>query len=80
MITEVYARTGSTARDISLFLVEKGTKGFSLGQKIQAGLSLEASLAIFQLFVKWALLKKAFVQLSACGPWICRTSAVCGPQ
>ena len=34
---QVYARTGSTSRDISLFLVEKGTKGFSLGQKIQAG-------------------------------------------
>ena len=33
---QVYARTGKTSRDVSLFLVEKGTKGFSLGQKIEA--------------------------------------------
>merc|ERR1719191_534723 len=29
----VYARTGAKPRDVSLFLVEKGTPGFSLGQK-----------------------------------------------
>ncbi len=33
---EVYARTGQSSRDVSLFLVEKGTPGFSLGQKIEA--------------------------------------------
>merc|ERR1719230_302796 len=31
----VYARTGEGRKDVSLFLVEKGMQGFSLGQKIQ---------------------------------------------
>ena len=35
-LKQVYARTGQSSRDVSLFLVEKGTPGFSLGQKIEA--------------------------------------------
>lgn len=39
----VYARTGQGPRDISLFLVEKGMAGFSLGQKIKDKLGMRAS-------------------------------------
>ena len=39
----VYARTGASARDLSLFVVEKGTPGFSLGQKIHDKLGMRAS-------------------------------------
>lgn len=46
----VYARTGSTSRDISLFLVEKGTKGFSLGQKIQDKCGMRASMTAELVF------------------------------
>ena len=31
----VYARTGEKSSDISLFLIEKGTPGFSVGQRIK---------------------------------------------
>ncbi|CAE8632603.1 unnamed protein product [Polarella glacialis] len=46
----VYARTGSTAKEISLFLVEKGTKGFSLGQKIQDKCGMRASMTAELVF------------------------------
>merc|ERR1712054_346741 len=39
----VYARTGEGRNDISLFLVEKGMPGFSLGQKINDKLGMRAS-------------------------------------
>ncbi len=39
----VYARTGQTRADVSLFLVEKGTPGFSLGQRIKDKLGMRAS-------------------------------------
>ena len=40
----VYAKTGSRdTREISLFLVEKGREGFSLGQKLQGKLGMRAS-------------------------------------
>lgn len=39
----VYARTGTSGRDLSLFLVEKGMPGFSLGQKIRDKLGMRAS-------------------------------------
>jgi len=39
----VYARTGETSRDLSLFLVEKGASGFTLGQKINDKLGMRAS-------------------------------------
>jgi isovaleryl-CoA dehydrogenase len=46
----VYARTGATNRDISLFLVEKGMKGFSLGQKIQDKCGMRASMTAELVF------------------------------
>lgn len=39
----VYARTGEGRRDISLFLVEKGTPGFKLGQRIKEKCGMRAS-------------------------------------
>lgn len=39
----VYARTGEGSRDISLFIVEKGFEGFTLGQKIKDKLGVRAS-------------------------------------
>lgn len=45
----VYARTGE-AREISLFVVEKGTKGFSLGQKIQDKCGMRASMTAELVF------------------------------
>ncbi|TNF29176.1 MAG: isovaleryl-CoA dehydrogenase [Deltaproteobacteria bacterium] len=39
----VYARTAQGSRGVSLFLVEKGTPGFRLGQKIQGKLGMRAS-------------------------------------
>ena len=39
----VYARTGQGARGLSLFLVEKGAPGFSLGQKLRDKLGCRAS-------------------------------------
>jgi len=46
----VYARTGETSRDVSLFLVEKGTPGFSLGQKIQDKCGMRASMTAELVF------------------------------
>jgi len=46
----VYARTGATNRDVSLFLVEKGMKGFSLGQKIQDKCGMRASMTAELVF------------------------------
>jgi len=46
----VYARTGATNRDISLFLVEKGMEGFSLGQKIQDKCGMRASMTAELVF------------------------------
>ncbi|MGM0578799.1 MAG: acyl-CoA dehydrogenase family protein [Myxococcota bacterium] len=39
----VYARTGEHAKDVSLFIVEKGMEGFFLGQKIKDKLGMRAS-------------------------------------
>ena len=39
----VYARTSDDRRDVSMFIVEKGTPGFSLGQKIRDKLGMRAS-------------------------------------
>jgi len=39
----VYARTGKTNREISLFIVEKGFKGFQLGQTLKDKLGMRAS-------------------------------------
>ncbi|MEE2960338.1 MAG: acyl-CoA dehydrogenase family protein [Myxococcota bacterium] len=39
----VYAKTGPNTKDCSLFLVEKGTPGFKLGQKIHDKLGMRAS-------------------------------------
>ncbi|CAL1126202.1 unnamed protein product [Cladocopium goreaui] len=47
---QVYARTGKTSRDVSLFLVEKGTKGFSLGQKIEDKCGMRASMTAELVF------------------------------
>lgn len=46
----VYARTGKSSRDVSLFLVEKGTKGFSLGQKIEDKCGMRASMTAELVF------------------------------
>ena len=39
----VYARTGGGRSDVSLFLVEKGTPGFALGQRLHGKLGMRAS-------------------------------------
>ena len=36
----VYARTGGGRSDVSLFLVEKGTPGFALGQRLHGKLGM----------------------------------------
>jgi isovaleryl-CoA dehydrogenase len=47
----VYARTGSSGtRSLSLFVVEKGTPGFRLGQKIKDKLGMRASTTAELLF------------------------------
>src|SRR5262245_8044867 len=47
----VYARTGGSGmRSLSLFVVEKGTPGFSLGQKITDKLGMRASTTAELLF------------------------------
>jgi len=39
----VYARTGKESKNLSLFIVEKGFRGFHLGQKIKDKLGMRAS-------------------------------------
>lgn len=46
----VYAKTGATNRDVSLFLVEKGTPGFSLGQQIKDKCGMRASMTAELVF------------------------------
>lgn len=46
----VYARTGEKKSDVSLFLVEKGTPGFSLGQKIHDKCGMRASMTAELVF------------------------------
>jgi isovaleryl-CoA dehydrogenase len=46
----VYAKTGPKKDDVSLFLVEKGTPGFSLGQKIHDKLGMRASMTAELVF------------------------------
>jgi len=46
----VYAKTGETKADVSLFLVEKGMPGFSLGQKIHDKCGMRASMTAELVF------------------------------
>lgn len=46
----VYAKTGSAKNQVSLFLVEKGTPGFSLGQKIHDKCGMRASMTAELVF------------------------------
>jgi len=46
----VYARTGQGKGDVSLFLVEKGMPGFTLGQKIHDKLGMRASMTAELVF------------------------------
>jgi isovaleryl-CoA dehydrogenase len=46
----VYAKTGAGPRDVSLFLVEKGMPGFSLGQQIKDKLGMRASMTAELVF------------------------------
>eukprot|EP00927_Polykrikos_kofoidii_P015599 TRINITY_DN16947_c0_g1_i1.p1 TRINITY_DN16947_c0_g1~~TRINITY_DN16947_c0_g1_i1.p1 ORF type:complete len:458 (-),score=73.15 TRINITY_DN16947_c0_g1_i1:98-1471(-) len=46
----VYAKTGKGKGDVSLFLVPKGTPGFSLGQKIQDKCGMRASMTAELVF------------------------------
>eukprot|EP00933_Yihiella_yeosuensis_P039504 TRINITY_DN3355_c0_g1_i1.p1 TRINITY_DN3355_c0_g1~~TRINITY_DN3355_c0_g1_i1.p1 ORF type:complete len:454 (+),score=91.01 TRINITY_DN3355_c0_g1_i1:102-1463(+) len=46
----VYAKTGEKKSDVSLFLVEKGTKGFELGQKIHDKCGMRASMTAELVF------------------------------
>lgn len=46
----VYARTGDKKSEISLFVVEKGMPGFSLGQKIQDKCGMRASMTAELVF------------------------------
>lgn len=46
----VYAKTGSGRGDLSMFIVEKGMPGFSLGQKIQDKCGMRASMTAELVF------------------------------
>jgi len=46
----VYAKTGEKKSDVSLFLVEKGTPGFSLGQQIKDKCGMRASMTAELVF------------------------------
>lgn len=46
----VYGKTGESRNDITQFVVEKGTPGFSLGQKIQDKLGMRASMTAELVF------------------------------
>lgn len=46
----VYAKTGANRNDVSLFLVEKGTAGFSLGQQIKEKCGMRASMTAELVF------------------------------
>jgi len=46
----VYAKTGKERKDLTLFLVEKGTPGFSLGQQIKDKLGMRASMTAELVF------------------------------
>eukprot|EP00425_Heterocapsa_triquetra_P037690 CAMPEP_0195082908 /NCGR_PEP_ID=MMETSP0448-20130528/23960_1 /TAXON_ID=66468 /ORGANISM="Heterocapsa triquestra, Strain CCMP 448" /LENGTH=501 /DNA_ID=CAMNT_0040116053 /DNA_START=56 /DNA_END=1562 /DNA_ORIENTATION=+ len=46
----VYAKTGASPRDVSLFLVEKGMPGFSLGQQIKDKCGMRASMTAELVF------------------------------
>lgn len=46
----VYARTGPKKSDVSLFVVEKGTPGFALGQKIHDKCGMRASMTAELVF------------------------------
>merc|ERR1712232_1445488 len=46
----VYARTGEKKPEITLFLVEKGMPGFSLGQKIHDKCGMRASMTAELVF------------------------------
>ena len=46
----VYARTGEKRADITQFIVEKGMRGFKLGQKIQDKLGMRASMTAELVF------------------------------
>lgn len=45
-----HAQTGKNPRDLSMFLVEKGTAGFKLGQKIEDKLGMRASMTAELVF------------------------------
>jgi len=46
----VYAKTGQTDRDVSMFIVEKDMPGFTLGQKIENKLGMRASMTAELVF------------------------------
>jgi len=46
----VYAKTGEKRTDLSMFIVEKGMEGFSLGQKIEDKLGMRASMTAELVF------------------------------
>jgi isovaleryl-CoA dehydrogenase len=46
----VYARTGKLPRDVSMFLVEKGMPGFTLGQKVEDKCGMRASMTAELVF------------------------------
>ena len=46
----VYAKTGERRQDVSMFIVEKGMEGFSLGQKIEDKCGMRASMTAELVF------------------------------
>jgi isovaleryl-CoA dehydrogenase len=46
----VYARTGKLPRDVSMFIVEKGMPGFTLGQKVEDKCGMRASMTAELVF------------------------------
>jgi len=46
----VYAKTGETAKDVSLFIVEREFEGFSLGSKVEDKCGMRASMTAELIF------------------------------
>lgn len=46
----VYAKTGKSPKDVSLFIVEKRMEGFKLGQKIEDKCGMRASMTAELVF------------------------------
>jgi isovaleryl-CoA dehydrogenase len=67
----VYARTGPTRQDVTQFIVERGTPGFSLGQKITDKCGMRASMTAELVFQDVVLPKPTHVIGHVHGALLC---------